>query len=256
MKFGGASVAAPECFRKIAEIIIKKKNEYGRIVVVVSAMANETENLISLAKQVHPEPPKRELDMLVSVGERVSVSLLAMALHLQGHKAISFTGSQSGMITSSHHTDARIVEVKPKRVVQHLEKDEVVIVAGFQGVSKDGEITTLGRGGSDTSAVALAIALEADKVEFYKDVPGIFDKDPKSNSGANFFSNMTYDHALEIVIAGAKVLHPRSILLAKKNQLPLHVRSFNPVEDRFSCGTMIGSFPRADTSPFLFEEVE
>ena len=254
MKFGGASVATSSHFAMIAKKIIEAKKSYQNIVVVVSAMANETEALIKLAHEVNPSPPRREMDMLVSVGERISISLLAMALDVQGEKAISFTGSQSGIITCGRHFDARIVEVKPRRVLENLEKGLIVIVAGFQGVSRAGEITTLGRGGSDTTAVALAIALNADKVLFFKDVAGIYDHDPKVDPQARFYSSLTYSDALEIVLKGAKVLHPRSIALAKKNHMPLHVCSFNDVEESCKQGTMIGVYPKGNESIAIYEE--
>ncbi|MBA3603861.1 MAG: aspartate kinase [Parachlamydiaceae bacterium] len=227
MKFGGASVAAPENFAAIASLIAHRKKEYNRIIVVVSAMGDTTDQLIALAKQVHPNPPKREYDMLITVGERISISLLAMALSLQGQEAASFTGSQTGIITCPKHSDARIIDIRPHRILPHLELGKIVIIAGFQGVSQGGEITTLGRGGSDTSAVAIAIALNAEKVEFFKDVEGIFSEDPKINSNAKLYSALTYDEALEIASTGAEILHSRCILLAKKNELPLHIRSFN-----------------------------
>ncbi len=226
MKFGGAAVATPAHFSDIAKIINKRCEYFSRIVVVVSAMAHSTDALIGLAKEVHPSPPRRELDMLISVGERVSISLLSMALHAAGKEAISFTGSQSGIITTSEHADARIVEVRPWRLLPHLEEGKIVIVAGFQGVSRKGEITTLGRGGSDTSAVALGVALQASKVEFYKDVEGIYSQDPKQYPEAQFFLHMTYDEAINLLRKGAKVLHSRCVILAKKNHLPLHVISF------------------------------
>lgn len=256
MKFGGASVATLDCFSRIAKIIIEKKKKFQRIVVVVSAMGDATEKFTQMARAVHPYPPKREMDMLLTVGERISVSLLAMALDLEGQKATSLTGSQSGILTSSQHTDARILEIRPQRVIKHLEKDEIVLVAGFQGVSKDGEITTLGRGGSDTSAVALGIALSADKVEFYKDVSGIYDKDPKLDPSAKFFSFLTHAEAFSIVTKGAKVLHPRSIALAEKNNLPLHVLSFLDVTMEYADGTMIGAFPRSFIPEPKYEELE
>ena len=225
MKFGGASVASPEHFSRVAEIIVSRLEEYPCAIVVVSAMGKTTDQLIELAKQVNPDPPRREYDMLVSVGERISISLLAMALAQKGCAAISFTGSQSGIITSDTHSEARILEVRPHRVIAGLEKHRVVIVAGFQGVSRKGEITTLGRGGSDTTAVALGVAFST-KVEFYKDVPGIFSEDPKKNPQATVFPSLSYAEALSIVNQGAKVLHARSIELAEKNSLPLHVLSF------------------------------
>lgn len=237
MKFGGASVATPKSFLKIAEIIIQRSLMHKKIVVVVSAMGNTTDQLLTLAKEVHPEPPKREQDMLVSVGERISIALLAMALERAGKEAVSFTGSQSGIITCENHAEARIVDVRPRRINEALEKGKVVIVAGFQGVSRSGEITTLGRGGSDTSAVALAVALRASEVEFYKDVPGIFDRDPKRDAGAKRLEKMGYGEALGLAQQGAKVLHARSIELAEKNGVALKVFSFNDPE---RVGTVVG----------------
>lgn len=236
MKFGGAAVATPYHFSNIANIILNRMTEYSRIAVVVSAMGNTTDQLISLAKQVNSHPPRREYDMLVSVGERISISLLAMALAAKNHSAVSFTGSQSGIITCSNHSEARIIDVRPHRLLPVLDSGTVVIVAGFQGVSGKGEITTLGRGGSDTSAVALAVALNAVKVEFYKDVLGFFSEDPKKNSQATLFSQLPYQDALRIVNQGAEILHPRSIELAKKNKVPLHVLPF----EGGSSGTIIG----------------
>lgn len=226
MKFGGASVAAPENFSRIADIIISKKKEADRLIVVVSAMGDSTDQLISLAKQVNPTPPRREYDMLISVGERISISLLAMALAAKGVEAVSFTGSQSGIITCERHSEARIVDVRPHRLQPHLEKGSIVIVAGFQGVSLKGEITTLGRGGSDTTAVALGVALRSERVEFYKDVPGVFTADPKSDSKAKHIPEMDYDAMLEIIGKGSGVLHSRCVELAKENQIPLKVLSF------------------------------
>ncbi len=237
MKFGGASVRTPESFLKIAKIIIERSS-HQKIVVVVSAMANMTDELLILAKKVNPNPPKREQDMLVSVGERISISLLAMALAHLGVDAVSFTGSQSGIITTEEHCDAQIVDVRPKRVCDALDLNKVVIVAGFQGVSRKGEITTLGRGGSDTSAVALAISLRAPRVEFYKDVSGVYDSDPKVNRQAKVLTQLSYKEALLLAMSGAKVLHPRCILLAEKNQIELSVHSFqNPKK----AGTIVGS---------------
>lgn len=238
MKFGGAAVATPEHFARIAEIIRKRRSEYARVVIVVSAMGDTTDQLIELAKKVNPDPPRREYDMLITVGERISISLLAMALAKQGQEAVSFTGSQSGIITTSHHSNARIVNVKPHRIISNIELGKVVIVAGFQGVSADGEITTLGRGGSDTSAVAMGVALGAEIVEFYKDVPGIYAENPKVNPKAKRLTQMTYDEVMEIVSKGAEVLHDRCVELAKKNALPISVRSFR-VEDESEPGTMI-----------------
>jgi aspartate kinase len=240
MKFGGAAVATPEHFSRIANIIIDRARDFSRIVIVVSAMGNTTDQLIALAKQVHPDPPRREYDMLVTVGERISIALLAMALAHKKQEAVSFTGSQSGIITCAKHSEARIIEVRPHRILSVLEAGKIAIVAGFQGVSRGGEITTLGRGGSDTTAVALGIGLQAERVEFYKDVPGVFNEDPKKSSAACMFSKLSYSAALDIVQKGAKILHPRSIELASKNRLTLHVRSFNEVDGTQKEGTIIG----------------
>ncbi len=236
MKFGGASVSTPESFHRIAEIIARLNDT--PIVVIVSAMANATDQLINLAKQVHSNPPPRELDMLVSVGERISIALLAMALSLKGVEAVSFTGSQSGIVTDECHTEARIIEVKPRRILQAMQEKKVVIVAGFQGVSRQGEITTLGRGGSDTSAVAIAAALKVSCVDFYKDVDGIYNADPKVDGTAEKMEEMEYQEAKEMAARGAKVLHLRSILLAEKNGVQLKVRSFDKPD---KVGTIVGN---------------
>jgi aspartate kinase len=253
MKFGGAAVASPYHFTRIAEIIRNKKKEYERVVVVVSAMGDTTDQLIELAKKVHPDPPRREYDMLITVGERISISLLAMALARQGQEAVSFTGSQSGIITTPHHSNAKIVDVKPNRVFSSLENGKTVIVAGFQGVSKGGEITTLGRGGSDTTAVALGIALGAEKVEFYKDVQGIYPENPKVNPKAQHLAQISYDDVIEILKKGAEVLHDRCVELAKKNNLPLVVRSFLR-EDDDKIGTQIGQINQTRPVNFIYEE--
>lgn len=250
MKFGGASVASPDHFSKIAALIISRFKEYSRIIIVVSAMKGATDQLIDLAKQVHPNPPEREYDMLVSVGERVSISLLAMALAKQGQEAISFTGSQSGIVTCEKHTNAHIIDVRPHRLQEQLNQGKIVIVAGFQGVSKNGNITTLGRNGSDTTAVALAAAFQA-KVELYKDEGGIFTDDPKKDKNAKLLPLLNYEEALDIVKKGAKVLHDRSILLAAKNHITLHVRSF---ESESKNGSLItAGFP--PTSQPIYEEL-
>lgn len=238
MKFGGAAVETPHCFAHIADLIIARSKVYPKIVIVVSAMRGMTDQLIDLARQVNPDPPRREYDMLVSVGERISISLLAMALANKNCFAVSFTGSQSGILTCDNHAEARILDVRPGRLQPHLEAGKCVIVAGFQGVSQKGEITTLGRGGSDTSAVALGVALGAEKVEFFKDVPGIFDQDPKCDPNAKFYPLLNFDDALAIVEkTGGKVLHPRAIRLAQKNQIPLHIFSFK--ESTLKEGTLI-----------------
>lgn len=253
MKFGGAAVATPEHFSRIADIIIDRMREYPRIVTVVSAMGNTTDQLIALAKQVNPDPPRREYDMLVTVGERISIALLAMALAAKKHEAVSFTGSQSGIITCNRHTDARIVDVRPHRILPILDSGKIAIVAGFQGVSRGGEITTLGRGGSDTTAVALGVALQSTRVEFFKDVPGIFDADPKKNSTATLYTCLTHQAALDITLQGAKVLHPRCIQLAQRNNVLLHVKTFLDTE---SSGTIIGEEQKRDGSCCQYEDDE
>lgn len=255
IKFGGASVSSPANFENIAKLILNRKKTYQRIAVVVSAMGNTTDQLIALAKEVHPEPPKREYDMLISAGERISMSLLAMALSLQSQKARSFTGSQTGIITCNNHCDAKIIDVRPHRIEPFLNKGHIVIVAGFQGVSKAGEITTLGRGGSDTSAVALALAIGAEGVEFYKDVPGIFSNDPKMDPKAEFHSHLNYDEALNIAQRGAKVLHQRAIVLAKTNSMPLVVRSFNESSGDSQCTTIALEGAEQKKTPIFEEEV-
>lgn len=227
MKFGGAAFTSCEQFSVIADLIIKQKEEFSNIIVVVSAMRGMTDSLIKMAKEVHPEPPEREYDMLISVGERICMSLLAMALCLRQQEAVSLTGSQSGIITSECHGKAQIIGVKPHRISKSLSEGNIVIVAGFQGVSETRkEVTTLDRGGSDVTAVALGVALNADRVEFLKDVRGVFDKDPKNYPEADCYSHLSYESALDIVNQGARILHARSIQLAAKNGLPLHVRSF------------------------------
>jgi aspartate kinase len=244
MKFGGASVATPESFLKIAEIIIDRAKSGSSVAVVVSAMGNTTDQLLALGRQVNPAPPKRELDMLVSAGERISIALLAMALSLKGADAISFTGSQSGIITDENHSDALIIDVRPHRLLKAFEKGQIAITAGFQGVSRKGEITTLGRGGSDTTAVALAAALGASEVEFYKDVAGLYTADPKKSPSAHLLQSASFEKALELSERGAKVLHKRSVALARQNGIKLVLRSFDTPS---VIGTIIGSESRSKT---------
>lgn len=242
LKFGGAAVGSPERFLDIAKIIKRRSSATTSLVVVVSAMGGTTDSLFNLAYQVHPQPPSRELDMLVSVGERISISLLAMALSRVGVDAVSLTGSQSGILTDDAHTDARIIDVRPQRILKSLAERKIVIVAGFQGMSRrKGDITTLGRGGSDTTAVALAAALKASHVEFYKDVDGVYDLDPKNHPSAVKFDGMNYQDALKLTRNGAKVLHARCIEIASKNQIPLWVKSFteSTAKDQQAEGTWI-----------------
>lgn len=251
MKFGGASVETAEHFSRIADIIIARRKEYSQTIIVVSAMGNSTDELDRLAYRVNPSPPKREYDMLVSVGERISISLLAMALAAKGHSALSFTGSQSGIMTCSQHSSAAIVDVRPRRLLAALEQKHIVIVAGFQGVSLAGEITTLGRGGSDTTAVALGVALQADHVEFFKDVPGIFDQDPHLSSTAQLFEQLTYAQARFVVSTCRQILHERCLILAQKNGLPLLVRSFH---DLLIPGTWIRERESSRSSEAVWED--
>lgn len=253
MKFGGAAVASPEQFSQIARLILEKRSSYTRVAVVVSAMGDTTNQLIDLARKVNPTPPEREMDMLVSVGERISIALLAMSLKNYNHDAVSFTGSQSGIITCGRHTDARIIDVRPRRLMGALDAGKIVIVAGFQGVSQEGEITTLGRGGSDTTAVALGIALQAVCVEFYKDVPGIYEEDPKKNPDALFKPHLSYEEALAITRGGAKVLHSRCVELACKNGLPLHVGTFQRHGQETASGTKIYDIAKERSPTPLYE---
>lgn len=253
LKFGGAAVATPQSFAKIADIIIAKAKQFQNVVVVVSAMGDTTNHLIELATQVNPDPPRREYDMLVTVGERISIALLAMALAAKSVSAVSFTGSQSGIITCDNHSEARIVEIKPHRIMKSLEYGKIVIVAGFQGVSRSGEITTLGRGGSDTTAVGLATALRASHVEFFKDVPGVFNEDPKKNPHAIQLENLSYGAALDIVSKGAKILHQRCVSLAERNGIPLYIYSFKDNGEKV--GTVIHEETKNRLQTPTYEEI-
>ena len=231
-KFGGSSVADAEGMKRVAARIVATKKAGNQVVVVVSAMGDTTDELIDLANQVSPIPPGRELDMLLTAGERISMALLAMAIHNLGFEAQSFTGSQAGVITDSTHGKARIIDVTPGRIREAIDSGNIAIVAGFQGISQDTkDITTLGRGGSDTTAVALAAALDADVCEIYTDVDGIFSADPRAVPSARKLSTVTYEEMLELAAAGAKVLHLRCVEYARRYNLPIHVRSsFSPLE--------------------------
>lgn len=223
-KFGGSSVADAEKIRKVAARVKRRRDEGWRLVVVVSAMGDTTDELLGLAKQISADPPRRELDMLLSCGERISMALLSMALHEQGVAAISFTGSQSGIITDDSHSQARIIEVKPARIEEELARDKVVIVAGYQGVSKSREVTTLGRGGSDTTAVALAAALGAD-CEIYSDVDGIYSADPRIVPSATKLETLSFEEMQELAAAGAKVLNAQAVEFAREKNIVIHARS-------------------------------
>ena len=225
-KFGGSSVADAEGMKRVAQRIVATKRAGHDVVVVVSAMGDTTDELIELANQVSPMPSGRELDMLLTAGERISMALLAMAISNLGHEARSFTGSQAGIITDSAHGRARVIDVSPGRIQEALDQGAIAIVAGFQGVSQDTkDITTLGRGGSDTTAVALAATLDADVCEIYTDVDGVFSADPRIVPAARQLKSVTYEEMLELAASGAKVLHLRCVEYARRFDLPIHVRS-------------------------------
>ena len=225
-KYGGSSVADAECVKRVAQRIVATKAAGNDVVVVVSAMGDSTDELIDLAQRVSPNPPGRELDMLLTAGERISMALLAMAIADLGVEARSFTGSQAGVITDGAHGRARIIDVTPGRIRGAIDKGYVPIVAGFQGVSQDTkDITTLGRGGTDTTAVALAAALGASVCEIYTDVDGVFTADPRIVPSARRLETVTYEEMLELAANGAKILHLRSVEYARRFNIPIHVRS-------------------------------
>jgi aspartate kinase len=225
-KYGGSSVASAERIKRVAERIVATRKAGNDVVVVVSAMGDTTDELLDLAHQVSPLPPGRELDMLLTSGERISMALLAMAIHNLGYEARSYTGSQAGVITTSAHGRARIIDVTPGRLRSALDEGAIAIVAGFQGVAQDTkDITTLGRGGSDTTAVAVAAALRADVCEIYTDVDGVFTADPRIVPNARRIGQITYEEMLELAACGAKVLMLRCVEYARRYGMPIHVRS-------------------------------
>ena len=228
-KYGGSSVADSGKIKKIAELISKVKHEGIDIAVVVSAMGKTTDSLIELSKQISNEPPKREMDMLLSTGERITMSLLCMALNNFGVEAVSLTGSQAGIITNDRHNDARVIEVRPFRVLDELEKGKVVVVGGYQGVSYKRDITTLGRGGSDTTAVALAAALNAERCEIYSDVDGVYSTDPSIVKEAKHIPEISYEQMQEMSEAGAKVLNAQAVQFAKEKQIAIYARFFKNI---------------------------
>ncbi|APH04152.1 aspartate kinase [Bacillus weihaiensis] len=224
-KFGGTSVGSVERILHVAQRVIQEKNAGHDVVVVVSAMGKSTDQLVDLANQISSKPSKREMDMLLTTGEQVTISLLSMALAEKGYEATSFTGWQAGVETEASHGNARILNIQTENVKTELSKGKIVVVAGFQGVSEDGQITTLGRGGSDTTAVALAAALKAEKCDIYTDVTGVYTTDPRCVKSARKLESISYDEMLELANLGAGVLHPRAVEFAKNYQVALEVRS-------------------------------
>jgi len=234
-KFGGSSVANVERIQYVAKRVVSYRKKGYDLVVVVSALGDTTDELIELASKINADPSDREMDMLLSTGEQISVALLAMAIHKLGFEAISFTGAQVGIITDTSHTRARIIKINADKIKEELTKGKIVIVAGFQGVTLNQDITTLGRGGSDLTAVALAKELKASECEIYTDVEGIYTTDPRIEQRAKKLAAVTYDEMLEMASLGAQVMQARSIEVAKKFDVPIHVRSsFSE-----SSGTMI-----------------
>src|SRR5690242_2703882 len=224
-KYGGTSVANPERIKNVANRVAKYRQKQDQVVVVVSAMSGVTDNLIKMAKEIMPLPSEREMDMLLATGEQTTIALTAMALHAMEIKAISLTGAQAGILTDGVHTKAKIKNITPKRIHQHLDSGNVVIVAGFQGQTEEGQITTLGRGGSDLTAIALAAALKADLCQIYTDVDGVYTADPRIVPGARKLDEISYDEMLELASLGAKVMQSRSVEFAKKFGVVFEVRS-------------------------------
>src|SRR5262245_14923333 len=237
-KYGGSSVADVDKLQRVARRVVETARGGTRVCVVVSAMGDTTDELLDLAHRVSPAPPRRELDMLLTCGERIAMALLSMAIAELGQEAISFTGSQSGIITNDRHSGARIIEVRPIRIQDELERGRIVIVAGFQGVSYKREITTLGRGGSDTTAVALAAALGADYCEICSDVDGVYTGDPRVVDAPQLLQAISYDEMQELAEHGARVLNPQAVEFARRAGIAIYARATagNPGEG----GTRIG----------------
>lgn len=231
-KYGGSSVADLDKIKRVAHKIVHAKERGYDMVVVVSAMGDTTDDLLSMARRLCAAPSRRELDMLLSVGERISMALLSMAIHELGHEAISLTGSQCGIITTASHSNARIMDVRPFRVQDELERGAIVIVAGYQGTSYKREVTTLGRGGSDTTAVALAAALSASACEIYSDVDGVYSADPRVVLDAQQLATLSYDEMLEMARAGARVLNEQAVEFARQAQIALYARSTHLPESK------------------------
>jgi aspartate kinase len=241
-KYGGSSVADVDKLRRVAERVMRTRAQGHSLVVVVSAMGDTTDELLAMAKKVSPNPQRRELDMLLSAGERISMALLSLAIHELGGDAISFTGSQSGIITNDRHVDARIIEVRPFRVQDELARGKIVVIAGYQGVSYRKEVTTLGRGGSDTTAVAMAAAVDAEYCEICSDVDGVYSADPRVVPAARRIGTLSYEETQEMAEAGAKVLNAQAVEFAKEKGIAIYARATSgplPGPDPSSDGTVV-----------------
>ncbi len=244
-KYGGSSVADAQKLRRVAERVMQTRASGHAVVVVVSAMGDTTDELLALAKTISPNPDRRELDMLLSAGERISMALLSMAIRELGGNAISFTGSQSGIITNDRHVDARIIEVRPFRVQDELARGKIVVIAGYQGVSYRKEITTLGRGGSDTTALAMAAALGAEWCEIYSDVDGVYTADPRVVSQAWRIPVLSYEESQELAESGARVLNAQAVEFAKEKGISIYARATSsplPEEDSTADGTVVRKY--------------
>ncbi len=250
-KFGGSSVATPDKMRAIVQRVLKGKQEGDKIVIVVSAMGDTTDELVSLAKQITSKAYGREMDMLLSTGEQVSIALMAMAFQEAGQKAISFTGAQAGIKTSDAFNKGRILDLEPNRIMEALDEGNVVVVAGFQGITGHGDITTLGRGGSDTTAVAIAGAINADVCEIYTDVDGVYTSDPRVVSDAKKMKEITYGEMLEMAKLGAGVMQPRAVEMGSRFSVPIHVRSTFSEDE----GTMIQEVCSMEIKQYLIRGV-
>jgi aspartate kinase len=245
-KYGGSSVADVSRIRKVAERVMRTRREGHDVVVVVSAMGDTTDELLALAKQVSPNPSRRELDMLLTSGERIAMALLSMAIRELGGDAISFTGSQSGIMTNDRHVDARIIEVRPFRVQDELARGKIVVIAGYQGVSYRREVTTLGRGGSDTTAVAMAAALGAEYCEICSDVDGVYTADPRVVPAARRIGTLTYEETQELAESGAKILNAQAVEFAKETGIAIYARATTsplPGLDPSADGTVVRRYP-------------
>ncbi len=259
-KYGGSSLATPDHVLRVARHIMNRKDQNCDLLIVASAMGKTTDNLVKLGHEMNPNPDPREMDMLLSTGEQISISALALAINASGrHQAISFTGPQIGLITDDNYTKAHILEIKKYRIKEALDEDKIIIVAGFQGLSTRGEITTLGRGGSDTTAVALAAALDADYCEIMSDIDGIYTADPKKVLNAKRIDRMHYDQALEMAGAGAKMLHKHSVEFARRHKISLSLGSSLSgqigtivSEDSLQKGAVIGVASDDDISVIRF----